>query len=475
MDTSKFKELPMVEVVTRSGVAVTQRHMAVCPFHPDRNPSMHVHDDWWYCYGCHKTGDQIQFVMEFHHLEFKDALGWLADQFGVPLEQTTTSATRPSQTQINETQRWLVGQLAGRPDLVEWLHRRGYTDNEIAQWGWGYWPKQHPEPNSHIIRKWLSVERHIGRLTLPLHKPSGVIAGWATRATPESGSKRKWDNPSEKEGFQKEAFLYGQHLADVRLGYIIVVEGYGDVHAVTRTGAPVVAVCGTAITSRNASTLAKWGQVVVMFDGDPAGVTATKRALFQIPAQTDLLVATVPSGSDPGSMSETEIREAIEHSVRWIDWIIGRVQSQPVVNRPAAFAAAVDLVKNDPDPYRRSCFIAALSQAFPESSIQVSSQHPPSRHTNDVLRFAGAAEAICGMTWVPFEVFGLGEEQARQHSPVLGSAAKWVSAELQRLSNQASTLDEARSLRDLSIRSTRGEVDLSGITFRSTHSLDSVA
>lgn len=64
------------------GLSVRPNGMLCCPFHGDRHPSMKV-DVRYYCFGCHETGDVIDFVGKLFHLRPLDAAKKLAADFGI--------------------------------------------------------------------------------------------------------------------------------------------------------------------------------------------------------------------------------------------------------------------------------------------------------------------------------------------------------------------------------------------------------
>ena len=68
------------QAAERYGLSVNQSGMARCPFHEDHNPSMKV-DDRFYCFGCHATGDVIDFTARLFGISFKDAAQKLAEDF----------------------------------------------------------------------------------------------------------------------------------------------------------------------------------------------------------------------------------------------------------------------------------------------------------------------------------------------------------------------------------------------------------
>ncbi len=76
------------QAAERYGLSVKQSGMTKCPFHEDHNPSMKV-DDRFYCFGCHATGDVIDFTARLFGISLKDAAKKLAEDFGGNLSPPT--------------------------------------------------------------------------------------------------------------------------------------------------------------------------------------------------------------------------------------------------------------------------------------------------------------------------------------------------------------------------------------------------
>lgn len=78
------------QAAERYGLSVNQSGMVRCPFHEDHNPSMKV-DDRFYCFGCHATGDVIDFTAKLFGISIKDAAKKLAEDFGIDSKVPTQS------------------------------------------------------------------------------------------------------------------------------------------------------------------------------------------------------------------------------------------------------------------------------------------------------------------------------------------------------------------------------------------------
>ena len=71
------------EAAQMYGIEVNRRGMACCPFHDDKNPSMKLNEDYFFCFGCGATGDVIDFTARLYNLSPKEAAEKLAQDFGL--------------------------------------------------------------------------------------------------------------------------------------------------------------------------------------------------------------------------------------------------------------------------------------------------------------------------------------------------------------------------------------------------------
>ena len=80
------------EAAQMYGIEVNRSGMACCPFHDDKNPSMKLNEDYFYCFGCGATGDVIDLVARLFHLPPAEAAKRLAEDFGVAEQKPSVLA-----------------------------------------------------------------------------------------------------------------------------------------------------------------------------------------------------------------------------------------------------------------------------------------------------------------------------------------------------------------------------------------------
>lgn len=81
-------EVNMRMLAEHFGIHVNRAGQALCPFHPDKRPSMKVHSgyldhDGYYCWACGAGGTIFNFAMEYYNLDFEAAVKYIAGAFGV--------------------------------------------------------------------------------------------------------------------------------------------------------------------------------------------------------------------------------------------------------------------------------------------------------------------------------------------------------------------------------------------------------
>src|SRR5512147_71278 len=65
-------------------------YLGLCPFHNEKTPSFTVSPSkqLFYCFGCHRGGDIVKFVMEYDKASYIEALETLAEKAGIAITRT---------------------------------------------------------------------------------------------------------------------------------------------------------------------------------------------------------------------------------------------------------------------------------------------------------------------------------------------------------------------------------------------------
>ena len=282
----------------------------LCPFHGEKTASFSVAPDkgMYYCFGCHKGGGAINFVMEVEGLSYPDAVRNLAGRVGLPVpEDEQYESQYKKQERLwaanKEAARFFHSQLyapVGKTAL-EYALGRGMPKATLINFGIGYAPDSWDSLVKHLRNKGYSdeelldsglvtqsknkenlLDRFRDRLMFPIIDVRGNVIGFGGRILKKDDNAAKYLNSPETLIFNKRKNLFALNLAKKsKLGYLILVEGYMDAIALHQYGFDcAVASLGTALTPDGAALLSKYtDEVVLIYDGDAAGQNATQRAI----------------------------------------------------------------------------------------------------------------------------------------------------------------------------------------------------
>lgn len=287
-----------------------RRYWGCCPFHNEKTPSFSVDtaSQLYYCFGCHKGGTVIQFVMEMDRMDFMEAVKILAERAHMELPQGTNGAA--NRRMADERERiFEANTLAARffhsnlftPDGAEalnYLYGRGLNDSDIRRFGLGAAPHgwdvlfqfltekgfaaETLERAGLVVRKGdRTFDMFRNRAIFPIISARGDVLGFGGRAMGDA--QPKYLNTSETPVFNKRQGLYALNMVkkERNLTRLVLVEGYMDTVSLRKYGVPgVVATLGTALTQEQAHLMKRYvSEVWVSYDGDGAGRKAALRAL----------------------------------------------------------------------------------------------------------------------------------------------------------------------------------------------------
>ena len=278
----------------------------LCPFHGEKTASFSVAPDKgiYYCFGCHKGGGSINFMMEVEGLSYPDAVRALAKRVGMEVPEDEQYQSRYRQQErlwalMKEAARFFHTQLysAAGVEGLAYAQKRGMPKSTLTKFGIGFAPnswndlidamKAKGYTEQELMDAGLVSERNgriynrfRNRLMFPIIDVRGNIIGFGGRVMDDSTPK--YLNSPETLIFNKRKNLFGLNLAKKsKLGYLILVEGYMDAIALHQYGFDcAVASLGTSLTEEHAALISRYTeQVYLIYDGDEAGQNATRRAI----------------------------------------------------------------------------------------------------------------------------------------------------------------------------------------------------
>ena len=128
------------EAAQMYGIEVNRSGMACCPFHDDKNPSMKLNEEYFYCFGCGATGDVIDFTARLYNLSPKEAAEKLAQDFGLAYDSQAPPRRRYVRRK-SEAQKFKEDRDHAFRVLADYFHL-------LRKWETDYTPKT-PEENPH--------------------------------------------------------------------------------------------------------------------------------------------------------------------------------------------------------------------------------------------------------------------------------------------------------------------------------------
>ena len=310
-----------------------RRFWGCCPFHNEKTPSFSVDSEnqLYYCFGCHKGGTALNFVMEMERMEFVDAVKHLAERAHMALPEPSAQEKNALISTQERERIYEANVIAARyfhsvlwtdegAEMLNYLYKRGLTDSDIRKFGLGAAPRGWDSLIAHLgthgfepeLLKLagLAVQKDgkyydmfRGRVIFPIINAQGRVLGFGGRAMGDA--QPKYLNTPDTPVFNKRLGLYGLNFVrkERDVGRLVLVEGYMDTVSLRKNGVRgVVATLGTALTPEQAKLIKRYApEVWISYDGDSAGQKAALRALDILDSAEGLKsrVINYPDGQDP--------------------------------------------------------------------------------------------------------------------------------------------------------------------------------
>ena len=301
----------------------------LCPFHNEKTGSFSVSPDKqiFKCFGCGAGGSSIDFIMEIEKLDFVESIRYLADQYGVEIEETHTISKGQDITanifEMNSQALYIYQSNLfdeSNSAILSHLTKRGLTIDTIKQFGLGlsltkkdmvlkkmqgsYNSKAMLSCGLFVDTKYGYIDRFRNRIMFSLFNITGKVIGFAGRAI-DKNENAKYINSPETQAYNKSKTLYGLHITknDIsKQDSVIIVEGYIDFLQLYQAGVKnIVAVSGTAFTDGHAHLIKRLTKnALIAYDGDSAGVSAAIKAGYVLLKNgLNPSIIQIPDGLDP--------------------------------------------------------------------------------------------------------------------------------------------------------------------------------
>ena len=302
-----------------------KNYFGVCPFHDDSNPSMSVSREKqiYKCFSCGASGNIYNFLMDYEHIDFKEALSKLSSKLGINIENTTIKVNNKFDKfyEIYDLtsklyQNNLLSEKGG--SARNYLKSRNISLEEIKKFNIGL-----SFSNNQVVKQLekkynlldledvglISNNHDIfqNRIMFPLMNLENKTVAFSGRIYDTNSKDSKYINTKETNIFKKGEILYNYYACkeDVRIKkYLILVEGFMDVIRLSTIGIKnVVATMGTSLTINQIKLLKRLSNnIYLCFDGDNPGKLANiNNGEELIKHDINIKVISLDNNDDPDS------------------------------------------------------------------------------------------------------------------------------------------------------------------------------
>jgi DNA primase len=390
--------------------------LGLCPFHNEKTPSFTVSPakGIYKCFGCGKAGNTVNFLMEYEHFSYPEALKFLAKRYHIEIEEEEQTAEQIKEKNEKESL-FLLNQFAqnyfsknlfeseeGKAVGLSYMKERGFREDTIKKFGIGYsaeswddfsrYASENGYDSEYLIKTGLSIQkesrlidRFHGRVIFPIQSVSGRIIGFGGRILSGEKTVAKYLNSPESEIYYKSKSLYGIYFAKnaiVSADNCFLVEGYTDVISLTQAGFEnVVASSGTSLTQDQVKLIQRYtSNITILYDGDPAGIKASMRGIDMILEQgMNVKIVLFPEGEDPDSFVRNSRTADVESFIakNSVNFILfkTRLLFEETLGDPIKKAALIKEIVGTialiPDGISRSVYVKECSSTMnvPEQTL----------------------------------------------------------------------------------------------------------
>jgi DNA primase len=377
------------------------------PFSGEKTPSFIVSPDKhiWHDFSSNKGGDVFTFIMEVEGMDFRTSLEYLARKAGVDLSMYEKKGDQElamrkkrilaaNELAANYYQHCLINNqhaveyVFGKRSLskqivkdfkigyaptsgnalVQFLSKKGFTDNEISQAG--------------LLNQY-GGDLFRGRMMVPLMDSIGQVIGFTGRILVDDGKSPKYLNTPQTLLYDKSRHVFGLSQAKESIrnsDYSVIVEGNLDVISSHQIDVKqVVATAGTAMTEYHLRALVRLSNhISLAFDSDKAGLSATERSIpIAQNVGVELTIVTLPGGAkDPDELIKQDSKlwqQAIGDAEPAVEWLLRQYSKREDLKTAAGkrkfTTAALDVVRMLQDSVEQEYYLIKIAQ-YSDSSIE---------------------------------------------------------------------------------------------------------
>jgi DNA primase len=374
-----------------------------CPFHHEKTASFTVspHKNIFYCFGCHATGDVINFIEKIEHLNPFEATQYLAERYNLDIPQEIQQQQGPHNSKnyyqlCHSFATWCNNMLPKYPLAASYLEKRKILAPTIQHFMLGFFPggsRNIAQLISYISTQGFTVQNlldaHIlqqgkqglyspyeNRIIFPIKEHLGKICGFGGRIFLPDDTRVKYYNSMDSSYFKKGKLLFGIDSAkhDIqKTQKVIIVEGYMDCIALWQFGLKnAVATLGTACSTDHLQQLTKHAQTIyLLYDADNAGKQAVlKLASSCWQLDLDLKVITLPAGQDPASLLEQkmDISQHVDRAQDIFNFFVDAKSSSfnqdSIKQKMSILHELLDIIAQETDSLKQNILLIKASQSL---------------------------------------------------------------------------------------------------------------
>ena len=359
-------------------------YFGICPFHNEKTSSFAVNPNKqiFHCFGCGKSGDVFEFLVDYENISFKEALEMLAGIAGIAIPKNSLQLTEEEKIQsdkinalykVNSALKDIfhnnlfsdIGKVAR-----EYLIFRKVPEDSWREFGLGfashttleYSKLLEMEFSNEILRESQNFlnsnnTRFFGRLIFPIENTKNNVVGFGGRILGIEKDTAKYINSPESLIFKKREIFYGENKINRSLNKLVITEGYLDVISMISHGfLNTVAPLGTAISEEHLKKAVRIADnPCIALDGDNAGIHAMYLVIDKIlPLLKDdgksFNFLKLPDGNDLDNMvneNAEELRGLFQHQIILVDMLAEKLLSEITVNSPENKLRMVNAIKRE--------------------------------------------------------------------------------------------------------------------------------
>lgn len=380
--------------------------LGLCPFHDDKKPSFNVEPvrGIFKCFSCGKGGNVYTFLMDLNGWNFPETVRHLAGSLGIEIPEEGRDQEEYSEGErlaaaVKDAARFYHQVYRSEAGMAAqaYFKKRGLSDETLTRFGLGYSPDeweslmqkltaagytmQELERAGLLIKRegrsgW--YDRFRGRAMFPIFTATGRVVGFGARRLKEDPDQPKYINSPETPIYQKSRVLYGLFQAKDAIrrgGVALVVEGYMDVISLHQAGVQTaIATCGTALATEHAELISRYtSRVVLVFDSDAAGQTATERGIDVLLRRgIDVSVLRLPDGEDPDTFVQKfgakEFDRRISESQSFLEFRARSLKNAGDFDAPErqveAIRSIVGSIALIPDALKRELYLQKIASDY---------------------------------------------------------------------------------------------------------------